>query len=64
MRSCHIDPTIIMFQVKGQHKSIKYEALIAGIQLGKEIGMTNLHSRNDSQIITNLIKGEYYTMES
>jgi ribonuclease HI len=41
----------------------EYEALLAGMSLAKEMEVTDLKAKSDSQLVTNQVSGEYRTKD-
>ena len=53
----------LCFNFKETNNQVEYEALIASLSLAKEIGVSGLIAKGDSQLVTNQIKGEFQTKE-
>ncbi|XP_072076515.1 uncharacterized protein [Arachis hypogaea] len=49
----------LKFEFPTSNNQAKYEALIAGLKLAKEMGATKVVIFSDSQIVTSQINGEY-----
>ena len=49
----------LQFSFKANNNQAKYEALIAGMMLAKEIGAKSLLAKGDSQLVTGQVIGEY-----
>ncbi|XP_025670013.1 uncharacterized protein [Arachis hypogaea] len=49
----------LKFEFPASNNHAKYEALIAGLKLAKEVGATKVVVFSDSQIVTSQINGEY-----
>ena len=49
----------LRFSFKASNNQAKYEALIAGMLLAKEIGATQLAARGDSLLVTGQVNGEF-----
>ena len=49
----------IRFGFAASNNEAEYEALIAGLQRAKELGVENLNIRSDSQLVVNQIKGVF-----
>ena len=49
----------LRFAFKANNNQTKYEALIAGMLLAKEMGARSLLSKSDSQLVTDQVTGEY-----
>ncbi|XP_068476630.1 uncharacterized protein [Phaseolus vulgaris] len=49
----------LRFAFKASNNQAEYEALIAGMLLAKEMGAQNLLVKNDSQLITGQVSGEF-----
>ena len=45
----------LRFDFKASNNQVKYEALIAGLQLAREIGVADLTMRSDSQLVTSQV---------
>ncbi|RDX96006.1 hypothetical protein CR513_21385, partial [Mucuna pruriens] len=50
---------LVRFRFKASNNRAKYEALLAGIRLAKELGTARLTIKSDSQLITGQVNGEY-----
>jgi VCBS repeat-containing protein len=53
----------LRFAFKANNNQAEYEALIAGMKLTKEMEVTDLRAKRDSQLVTNQVSGEYQTKE-
>jgi len=51
------------FEFKANNNQAEYEALIPGMNLTAEMGAENLREKNDSQLVTSQITGEYQTKD-
>ncbi|XP_024171606.1 uncharacterized protein LOC112177557 [Rosa chinensis] len=53
----------LQFKFKASNNVAEYEALIAGIQLAKELGVTRLTIFSDSQLVVNQVCGDFHAKE-
>jgi ribonuclease HI len=53
----------LRFAFKASNNQAEYEALIAGMKLAREMEVTDLRAKSDSQLITNQVSGEYQTKD-
>jgi ribonuclease HI len=53
----------LRFTFKASNNQAEYEALIAGMELAREIEVTDLRAKSDSQLVTNQVSGEYQTKD-
>jgi ribonuclease HI len=53
----------LRFAFKASNNQAEYEALIAGMKLAKEMEVTDLRAKSDSQLVTNQVSGEYQTKD-
>ncbi|XP_061993706.1 uncharacterized protein LOC133711622 [Rosa rugosa] len=53
----------LQFNFKASNNAVEYEALIAGIQLAKELGVTSLEIFSDSQLVVNQVGGDFQAKE-
>ncbi|GAU32939.1 hypothetical protein TSUD_153560 [Trifolium subterraneum] len=53
----------VHFAFKASNNQAKYEALIAGRKLAKEMEVEDLRAKSDSQLVTNQVTGEYQTKD-
>ncbi|XP_072060167.1 uncharacterized protein [Arachis hypogaea] len=53
----------LKFEFPTSNNQAKYEALIAGLKLAKEVGATKVVIFSDSQVVTSQINGEYQTKD-
>jgi hypothetical protein len=53
----------LRFAFRASNNQAEYEALIAGMKLAKEMEVTDLRAKSDSQLITNQVSGEYQTRD-
>jgi hypothetical protein len=53
----------LRFAFKESNNQAEYEALIAGMKLAKEMEVTDLRAKSDSQLVTNQVSGEYQTKD-
>lgn len=51
------------FNFQASNNQAEYEALIAGMKLEKEVGVTHLLVHTDSQLISSQVKGEFHTKD-
>jgi ribonuclease HI len=51
------------FAFKASNNQAEYEALIAGIKLAREMEVTDLRAKSDSQLVTNQVSGDYQTKD-
>ncbi|XP_072078118.1 uncharacterized protein [Arachis hypogaea] len=49
----------IKFEFSVSNNQVKYEALIGGLLLSKEVGVTRVEVNSDSQVVTSQINGTY-----
>jgi len=49
----------LRFAFKASNNQAKYEALIAGMMLAKEMGAESLMAKSDSLLVTGQVTGEY-----
>ena len=49
----------LRFAFKASNNQAEYEALLAGMKLAKEMDMTGLKAKSDSQLVTNQVSGEF-----
>jgi ribonuclease HI len=49
----------LRFAFKASNNQAEYEALIAGMKLAREMDMTDLKAKSDSQLVTNQVSGEF-----
>ncbi|WJX67579.1 hypothetical protein P8452_52035 [Trifolium repens] len=49
----------LRFAFKASNDQAEYEALLAGMKLAKEIDITDLKAKSDSQLVTNQVSGEF-----
>jgi len=54
----------LIFKFKASNNQAEYEALIAGMDLTREMGAENLRARSDSQQVTSQMIGEYQTKDA
>ena len=54
----------LKFGFKASNNQAESEALITGMNLAQEMGVENLRARNDSQLMTSQITGEYQTKDT
>ena len=47
------------FNFRAMNNQVEYEALVANLQLAKEVGVRTLNIKSDSQLVITQIKGEY-----
>ena len=52
----------LRFKFPASNNQAEYEALIAGMELARDMDIKHLEIRSDSQLIVNQIKGEYDTI--
>jgi ribonuclease HI len=53
----------LRFAFRASNNQAEYEALIAGMKLAREMEVTDLRAKNDSQLVTNQVSGEYQTKD-
>ena len=53
----------LKFDFQETNNQAKYEALVAGLQLAKEVGAEMLSIKSDSQLVITQIKGDYEVKE-
>jgi ribonuclease HI len=53
----------LRFAFRASNNQAEYEALIAGMKLAKEMEVTDLRAKSDSQLVTNQVSGEYQTKD-
>ena len=53
----------LKFNFKATNNQAKYEALLIGLCLAKEVGARSLNIRSDSQLVITQLKGEYEVKE-
>ncbi|MCI03275.1 gag-pol polyprotein [Trifolium medium] len=53
----------LRFAFKACNNQVEYEALIAGMKLEKEMEIKDLRAKNDSQLVTNQVSGEFQTKD-
>ena len=53
----------LRFSFKISNNQVEYEALIARVNLASEMGVAQLISRSDSQLIINQVKSEFQTKD-
>jgi ribonuclease HI len=51
------------FAFKASNNQAEYEALIAGMKLAREMEVTDLRAKSDSQLVTNQVSGDYQTKD-
>lgn len=51
------------FNFQSSNNHTEYKSLIARMKLAREVGATHLRYTNDSQLVTNQVKGDYPTKE-
>jgi ribonuclease HI len=49
----------LRFAFKASNNEAEYEALIAGMKLAREMDITDLKAKSDSQLVTNQVLGEF-----
>jgi ribonuclease HI len=49
----------LRFAFKASNNQAEYEALIAGMKLAREMDITDLKAKSDSQLVTNQVSGEF-----
>jgi ribonuclease HI len=49
----------LRFAFRASSNQAEYEALIAGMKLAREMEVTDLRAKSDSQLVTNQVSGEY-----
>ncbi|KAL6144171.1 hypothetical protein ACLB2K_054866 [Fragaria x ananassa] len=54
----------LRFEFKGSNNVAEYEALIAGIQLCRELGTLHIHIFSDSQLAVNQVAGDFKANQS
>jgi hypothetical protein len=53
----------LRFAFRASNNQAEYEALIAGMKLAREMEVTDLRAKSDSQLVTNQVSGEYQTKD-
>lgn len=53
----------LKFDFKASNNIAEYEALVAGLQLTRELGADDLRIFSDSQLVVNQISGDFQTKE-
>jgi ribonuclease HI len=53
----------LIFAFKASNNQTEYEALLAGMKLTKEMEVTDLRAKSDSQLVTNKVSGEFQTKD-
>jgi ribonuclease HI len=53
----------LRFAFKASNNQAEYEALIAGMKLAREMEVTDLRAKSDSQLVTNQVSGDYQTKD-
>jgi hypothetical protein len=53
----------LRFAFKASNNQAEYEALLAGMKLAKEMEITDLRAKSDSQLVTNQVSGEFQTKD-
>ena len=53
----------IRFGFETSNSQAKYEALITGLRLAKDLGVKNLKCQTDSQLVTGQMNNEYHARE-
>jgi ribonuclease HI len=53
----------LRFAFRASSNQAEYEALIAGMKLAREMEVTDLRAKSDSQLVTNQVSGEYQTKD-
>ncbi|KAM6542962.1 hypothetical protein CsatB_007409 [Cannabis sativa] len=53
----------LQFEFEASNNEAEHEAMIAGLQLAKEVGAKNIELCSDSQVVVNQVSGEYQTKE-
>jgi ribonuclease HI len=53
----------LRFAFKASNNQAEYEALLASIKLAKEMDITDLKAKSDSQLVTNQVSGEFQTKD-
>jgi hypothetical protein len=53
----------LWFAFKASNSQTEYEALLAGMKLAKEMEVTDLRVKSDSQLVTNEVSGEFQTRD-
>ncbi|XP_052732453.1 uncharacterized protein LOC128196247 [Vigna angularis] len=61
--SISVDQAVI-FKFHVSNNQVEYEALIVGLTLAKELGITNLECRMDSQIVVGHLKGTFQVKDN
>lgn len=51
------------FRFKASNNEAEYEALVVRMMLAKEMGITELKVKSDSQLVTSQVKGTFQTKE-
>ncbi|GKF95759.1 reverse transcriptase domain-containing protein, partial [Tanacetum coccineum] len=54
----------LRFRFDDTNNEVEYEALIAGLRIAEQIGVKNLQANVDSQLVSNQVKGTYFTKEA
>ncbi|XP_024164735.1 uncharacterized protein LOC112171852 [Rosa chinensis] len=54
----------LKFAFKASNNVAEYEALVAGLQIGQELGVEHLHIFSDSQLVVNQVSGNFEAKES
>jgi ribonuclease HI len=49
----------LRFAFKASNNQAEYEALLAGMKLAKEMDITDLKAKRDSQLVTNQVSREF-----
>jgi ribonuclease HI len=53
----------LRFAFKASNNQAEYEALLVGVKLAKEMDITGLRAKNNSQLMTNQVSGEFQTKD-
>jgi ribonuclease HI len=53
----------LRFEFKASNNQSEYEALVAGMRLAVEMGVTELEARSDSQLVTGQVTGNFQTKD-
>jgi ribonuclease HI len=53
----------LRFSFKASNNQAEYDALLAGMKLAKEMDITDLRAKSDSQLVTNQVSGEFQTKD-
>ncbi|XP_024171526.1 uncharacterized protein LOC112177468 [Rosa chinensis] len=53
----------LKFSFKASNNTAEYEALIAGLQIARELGVQHLHIFSDSQLVVNQVSGNFEPKE-